>query len=116
MTADQDCIFCKIAAGELDTEFLHETDRVVAFNDMAPLASYHILVVPKAHIPSIDAVTREDDDLLGEMIAVVRAVAETRGLKQSGYRLVTNFGHDAGQTVNHLHFHVLGGNSLGKMA
>jgi histidine triad (HIT) family protein len=116
MTADQDCIFCKIAAGELGTEFVYESERVVAFNDMAPLASYHILVVPKAHIPSIDAVTRDDDALLGEMIAAVQAVAETRGLKQSGYRLVTNFGHDAGQTVQHLHMHVLGGNTLGKMA
>ena len=116
MTTAEKCVFCQIAAGAFATEFLYESDQVVAFNDLAPLASYHLLIIPRKHIASIDAVSREDDALLGELIEAAQVVAEERGLKQSGYRLVANFGHDAGQTVHHLHLHLLGGNTLGTMA
>lgn len=109
------CLFCQIASGELGTEFVYASDTVVAFNDLAPQASYHVLVVPKRHITSIDAVTAEDSQLIGEVFAAIQSVAETRGLSQSGYRVITNHGKDAGQSVDHLHFHVLGGNELGPL-
>jgi len=115
MSGEPECIFCQIAAGAFGTEFVYASDTVVAFNDLAPQASYHVLVVPREHISSIDAVTRDHDGLLGEMIAAIQAVAEARGLSQSGYRVISNHGRDAGQSVDHLHFHVLGGNHVGPL-
>lgn len=114
MTASQsDCIFCKIASGNLGVPFVYESEECVAFNDQAPLADEHILVVPKRHIGSLSGLTRDDDALLGALMATVNAVAEQLGLTDSGFRVVTNIGADAGQTVPHLHFHVLGGEKLG---
>lgn len=115
MSNEPDCLFCKIAAGEFGTEFLYESETVVAFNDLQPQASYHVLVVPKAHVTSIDAVGDGDGPMLLDLVKAVQAVAETRGLSQSGYRVITNHGRDAGQTVHHLHLHVLGGNDLGPL-
>jgi histidine triad (HIT) family protein len=115
MSPEQDCIFCRIAAGEFGTEFVRETDQVVAFNDLSPQADTHVLVIPRRHVSSIDAVVREDDALLGELFAVALAVARDRGIDASGYRLLTNHGEDAGQTVFHLHLHLLGGNALGPL-
>lgn len=111
-TRDPDCLFCKIAAGELDTPFLAETDDVVAFADISPQAPTHVLVVPKRHVPSAAALTGDDAALLSELFAVANRIARDQGVDESGYRILTNVGDDAGQTVHHLHLHVLGGRPL----
>lgn len=112
---EQDCMFCRIAAGDFDTTFVYESDTVVAFNDLAPQAETHVLVIPRQHIVSIAAVGREHDTLLGDLVAAATGVASDRKLNESGYRLLTNHGEDAGQTVTHLHMHLLGGNALGPL-
>lgn len=112
---DEACIFCKIAAGDLDTKFLYESASIVAFDDLAPQAPTHILVVPRLHLPDVTHLVGEHQRLAGEMIEVAGWVAGKRGIKDSGFRLLTNVGKDAGQTVHHLHWHVLGGATLGKM-
>jgi histidine triad (HIT) family protein len=115
MTDSQsDCIFCKIASGALGVPFVHESEHTVAFKDQAPLAKEHILIVPKRHVGSLTEITRDDDSLLGELMETARIVAEKQGMSETGYRVVTNVGPDAGQTVFHLHLHVLGGESLGQ--
>jgi histidine triad (HIT) family protein len=111
----QDCIFCRIVAGEFGTEFVHVSDQVVAFDDVSPQADVHVLVVPRRHITSIAAVGRDDDALLGELVAVANQIARERRIVDSGYRLLTNHGPDAGQTVHHLHVHLLGGKTLGPL-
>ena len=112
---DPECLFCTIAAGELGTSFLVETDDVVAFSDIAPAAPTHVLVVPKRHVPSAAALNGDDAPLLSELFAVANQVAKDRGIDQSGYRVLTNVGDDAGQTIHHLHLHVLGGAPLGPL-
>ncbi len=111
----QDCIFCRIAAGEFGTDFAFESESVVAFNDLAPQAETHVLVIPRMHMTSIADLGREHDSLLGELVAAATTVAAERNLDLSGYRLLTNHGQDAGQTVMHLHLHLLGGNELGPL-
>ena len=107
-----DCIFCKIANGEIPSEFLYEDDSVVAFNDLNPQAPVHVLVVPKAHHDNfVDDVPAET---LASMECAVRAVAEKTGVAETGFRCIMNTGAAAGQTVMHLHMHVLGGKSLGE--
>ena len=112
---EQDCIFCRIAAGEFGTEFVYESDSVVAFNDLAPQADTHVLLIPRRHVSSVAAVNRADDTLLGDLVAAATSVATDRKLNDTGYRLLTNHGPDAGQTVLHLHLHLLGGNALGPL-
>ena len=112
---DADCIFCKIAAGELGTKLVIETDRVVAFDDIAPVAPVHILVVPKRHVESVRDLG-VDDGLWHEMLEVANRAVANRGIADSGYRLVTNAGPDSGQEVAHLHVHVIGGRKLGRLA
>ncbi|MGB3305719.1 MAG: histidine triad nucleotide-binding protein [Thermomicrobiales bacterium] len=107
-----DCIFCKIVSGELGTEFVAESAHAVAFNDIAPHAPTHVLIVPRRHIPSLADLTENDAELLGEMISLANQVARERGIDASGYRLVTNVGKDGGQEVPHLHWHLLGGRAL----
>lgn len=111
-----DCIFCKIASGELGTPFLAETEHVVAFEDISPQAPTHVLVIPKRHVESIRDLGEDDAALAGEMMTVANRVAKDKGVDESGYRLVTNAGRDSGQEVFHLHFHVLGGRKLGPIA
>lgn len=108
----EDCIFCKIAAGEMDTEFLYEDDAVVAFADISPMAPVHALVVPKKHLASVHEVGPDDRELLGHMIYAAQKLARDLGVAESGYRLVINTGVGAGQTVTHLHMHLLGGRAL----
>lgn len=116
MSAEHDdCIFCKIAAGAFGTEFLYESEQVVAFNDLGPQASTHVLVIPRRHVANITELTRGDDALLGELMQAASQVARDRGIDASGFRVLTNTGPDAGQTVFHLHLHVLGGNELGPL-
>lgn len=107
-----DCIFCNLANGEIPTEFLYEDDNVVAFRDANPQAPVHVLVVPKAHHDNfVDDVPAET---LASMEAAVKAVAEKCGVAESGFRCIMNTGAAAGQTVMHLHMHVLGGCDLGE--
>lgn len=103
-----DCVFCKIAAGEFGTEFLFEDERVVAFKDLNPQAPHHILVIPRAHFESVKEV--DDECLTGHMFTAASDVAKKLGI--SDYRLVINTGAEAGQTVFHLHLHLLGGRAL----
>ena len=106
-----DCIFCKLANGDIPTEFLYEDDYAVAFRDLNPMAPVHVLVVPKAHHDNvIDGVSPQE---LASMVAAVDAVAKSTGIDKTGFRVVMNTGADAGQVVNHLHMHVLGGKRLG---
>ncbi|MFW5873261.1 MAG: histidine triad nucleotide-binding protein [Bacillota bacterium] len=104
-----DCIFCKIRDGELDTELVYEDDELMAFNDINAQAPVHLLVVPKEHIPSI--VDLKDYDLVAKVHQVAVKLAEEKGL-EDGFRIVNNCGPEGGQTVNHLHFHLLGGRQL----
>jgi histidine triad (HIT) family protein len=106
------CLFCKIAAGEIPSKKAYEDESVYAFYDIAPQAPVHILVIPKAHIESAQQLTREDDALLGHMFEVARKIATENGLDKTGYRLITNVGADAGQSVPHLHLHLIGGKTL----
>jgi histidine triad (HIT) family protein len=112
---DEACIFCKIASGEMGTEFVYESPDVVAFDDLAPQAPTHVLVVPRLHVPDVTHLAGEHRQLAGEMIEVSSLIAAQRGLTDSGFRILTNVGPDAGQTVHHMHWHVLGGAKLGKM-
>ena len=105
------CIFCKIAAGEIPSTKVYEDEQVLAFRDIAPQAPTHILVIPKTHIPSVAAITGENSALVAHIFEVIARVAEAEGLA-NGYRVVSNCGPDAGQTVHHLHFHILGGREL----
>lgn len=106
-----DCLFCKIIAGAIPSTKVYEDDLVLAFRDIAPQAPCHILVIPKAHIPSVDGVTAENSGLVAHIFEVIPQIARAEGLKD-GYRVVSNCGSDAGQTVPHLHFHILGGKPL----
>ena len=107
-----ECIFCRIVRGELGTEFVAESEQSVAFHDRFPQAPVHILVVPRRHFTALRAVGEQDQAVLGDALALAARVAADQGLLAGGYRVVTNDGADAGQTVPHLHFHVLGGAKL----
>ena len=101
------CIFCKIVNGEIPSSKVYEDDTVLAFNDINPAAPVHILVIPKKHIESAGALTDEDNELIAHIFQVIRLIAKEQGL-DNGFRLVSNIGEDGGQTVKHLHFHILG--------
>lgn len=106
-----DCLFCKIVSKEIDAEIVHESSEVVAFKDINPAAPAHVLVIPKRHIGSATELGEEDRDLLVDLFQTMTSVAKSSGL-DNGHRIVTNVGSEGGQTVDHLHFHVLGGRSL----
>ena len=106
------CIFCGIAAGTVPARTVLETDDVVAFHDLDPKAPTHVLVIPRRHIESIDAMAEGDAELVGKVFAAARDVARETGVDATGYRLVTNIGANGGQTVGHLHVHVLGGRRM----
>jgi histidine triad (HIT) family protein len=105
------CLFCKIAAGEIPSTKVYEDELVYAFRDIAPQAPTHILVIPKKHLASVAEVTAENAAVVGHIFTVIPKIAEAEGLV-NGYRVVSNCGADAGQTVPHLHFHILGGKML----
>lgn len=107
----ENCLFCKIVAGDIPSTKVYEDETVLAFRDIAPMAPTHILVVPKAHIPSCDGITPENAAVVAHIFTVIPRIAAAEGLL-SGYRVVSNCGDDAGQTVHHLHFHILGGKKL----
>ena len=108
---EPDCLFCKIVEGEIPSHRVHAEDDVIAFDDIAPRAPLHVLVIPRRHIADAHALRDTDGDLLAKLFSVARKVAEDAGLEH-GYRVVTNVGPDSGQTVFHLHFHVLGGRPM----
>ena len=113
-----DCLFCRMVAGEIPADVVHETDRVFAFRDINPQAPTHVLVIPKDHHATVGALVGADPALLGEVVGAAHAVAGREGLvtgdgAEPGYRLVANTGSQAGQSVHHVHLHVLGGRGLG---
>jgi len=108
-----DCIFCRIANGEIPSDKLYEDDQLVAFRDINPQAPVHVLIVPKRHIQSVNGLKDGDAKLLGHMFETARNIATALGVSGSGYRIVVNTGENGGQTVPHLHFHLLGGRALG---
>lgn len=106
------CLFCRIAAGEVPATVVREDDEVLAFRDIDPKAPTHVLVIPRRHIASVNELTAEDHDLVGKLFAHANAIAGEEGIAESGYRLVMNMGPDAGQSVAHIHLHVLGGRRM----
>ena len=106
-----DCLFCKIVAGDIPSTKVYEDELVYAFRDIAPQAPTHLLVIPKAHIASVAELTPENSAVVAHIFTVIPKIAEAEGLT-GGYRVVSNCGADAGQTVFHLHFHILGGKPL----
>jgi histidine triad (HIT) family protein len=107
-----DCIFCKIASGAIPAAVVHSSDRLVAFRDIDPKAPVHILVIPREHIASLDASDERHRALLGEILLLARRLARDEGIAGRGYRAVINTGDDGGQSVHHLHLHLLGGRGL----
>lgn len=107
----ENCIFCKIARQEIPAKLVYEDDTIVAFHDVNPGAPVHILVIPRKHIPGIMALS-DDTDLIGNIMMVVKKLAQETGIAESGFRVVVNSGEDAGQSVPHIHFHLLGGRHL----
>ncbi len=108
-----DCLFCKIAAGKQPADIVHSSDGVVAFRDIDPQAPTHILIIPRDHIESARSIRDRDGDVLTEIFHVAAHLAKADGVDRTGWRLVTNVGPHAGQSVHHLHFHLLGGRPLG---
>jgi histidine triad (HIT) family protein len=108
---DPDCLFCKIVADEIPSDRVYGDDAVIAFRDINPRAPTHVLIVPRRHVPDAHALTDADGPLLARLFAVMRRIADEAGLG-NGYRVVTNVGPEAGQSVQHLHFHLLGGRTM----
>ena len=108
----ESCIFCRIIAGEIPTDFLHNDDLVVAFRDLTPKAPTHILLMPREHVVAAADLTDEHGSMLGRLFTVAANLARDTGIAGTGFRLVTNSGKGAGQSVPHLHFHLLGGRSM----
>lgn len=111
--SDTECIFCAIAEGEMDADVVHSDDEVVAFRDINARAPTHILVIPRRHIPMVDDLEEEDAALVGRLYLVARDLARGEGVAEAGYRLVMNNGAGAGQSVFHIHLHLLGGRPMG---
>jgi histidine triad (HIT) family protein len=112
MNETTDCLFCRIIAGEIPAERLHDDELVVAIRDIAPRAPTHILLIPKEHIASITDIADGQGAMLADIAQAATHLAKTEGIDESGWRLVTNVGPDAGQSVFHLHFHLLGGRPM----
>ncbi|MCD5398010.1 histidine triad nucleotide-binding protein [candidate division NPL-UPA2 bacterium] len=108
-----DCLFCRLVKGEGESKAVYEDDEIFAFEDISPQAPIHILIIPKKHIPGLTRLGEEDKELVGKIHLVARRIAKERSLDESGFRIVVNSGPDAGETVAHLHFHLLGGRKLG---
>jgi histidine triad (HIT) family protein len=106
------CLFCRIVAGEIPADTVHQDEHCLAFRDINPQAPVHVLVIPREHLESLDEAGRKDEGLLGHLLRIAARVANEQGLAESGYRTVINTGAGAGQSVFHLHVHVLGGRQL----
>ena len=112
MQTDSSCLFCRIAAREIPADIVRESDRLVAFRDTNPQASTHILLIPKEHVRSIAEIEEGHGDMLADVAQAAAQLAQAEGIAESGWRLVTNVGPEAGQSVFHLHFHLLGGRPM----
>lgn len=108
-----DCLFCKIASGEIPTTLVHHDENIVAFNDIAPQAPHHILIIPRLHIATINALTDKNTLLIGEMMQVAKKIAVGLNIADDGYRVLMNCNKNGGQAVYHIHFHLLGGRQMG---
>ncbi|MBE6081316.1 MULTISPECIES: histidine triad nucleotide-binding protein [Tissierellales] len=108
----KNCIFCKIASGEVPSDIIYEDDKVVAFNDLNPQSPVHFLVIPKEHISSIKDINEENISIISHIFLVIKKIAHEKLLDEKGYRIVNNCGEFGGQSVDHLHFHVLGGREM----
>lgn len=108
----ENCLFCKIINREIPSSIVYEDERVLAFNDINPQAPTHVLIVPKRHIESLNELQPGDDQIVGEIVRRAAAIAKGRGIAAGGYRAVFNTNRDAGQTVFHIHLHLVGGRSL----
>ena len=109
----EDCIFCKIIKKEIPSNIVYESDEIIAFRDVNPVAPVHILVIPKKHISSLVNLNLEDEQLVGKIFTVINRIAKEEGVDKTGFRVVINCGEDGGQEVKHLHFHIIGGKKLG---
>ena len=109
----ENCAFCRVAEGAAPARILFADDDVVAFHDTAPRAPVHVLVIPRRHIASLASTDEKDEQILGKLVLAAAEVARRTGIVESGYRVVTNSGHGAGQSVFHIHLHVLGGRPMG---
>ncbi len=107
-----ECVFCKIVKGEVSADIIYKSDEIVAFKDIKPKAPYHILIIPKRHIPTLDDISDEDYILIGKMFIVARNIARSIGINKAGYRTVFNCRVDGGQEIYHLHLHLLGGRKM----
>lgn len=108
-----DCIFCKIAKNEIPSKKVYEDDKVLAFYDISPKAPVHVLVIPKEHIKDLNEVNENNAEVISHIFVVINKLVKELGIAESGYRVISNCGKDGGQEVPHLHFHILGGKSLG---
>jgi histidine triad (HIT) family protein len=111
--SEADCLFCKFVSGELDADTVFETDKVLAFRDINPQAPTHVLIVPRKHIATINDLTESDADEIGNLYLAAKKVAHDEGFSDKGYRVVMNCNAAAGQTVFHIHLHLLGGRTFG---
>lgn len=108
----ENCLFCKIAAKTIPSKAAFENDHIYAFHDITPQAPVHVLIIPKKHLGGLNAVSGEEHQLMGELLTAAREIAKQLGIAESGYRLLSNQGPDGGQTVFHLHFHLMGGRPM----
>jgi len=108
----EECVFCKIISGEIPSEKVYEDDMVFSFKDISPCAPAHVLIIPKKHINTLNEVTEEDSKIIAHIFLKAKEIAKKVGIDETGYRIVSNCGEEAGQTVNHIHFHVIGGRTL----
>lgn len=109
----ENCIFCKIIAGEIPSTIVYEDEKVLAFNDINPVAPVHVVIVPREHIANVNELTPENASIVGDIHLAAKKIAEKLNIADKGYRLINNCGADAGQTVFHLHYHLIGGLKLG---
>ena len=107
-----DCVFCKIIDKEIPAGIIYENDWAIVFQDIKPIAPVHVLIVPKKHISSVNHLEAGDEELIGNLLLIARKIAAKQGIAESGYRLIFNIGKDAGQTVDHIHLHLIGGERL----
>lgn len=107
-----DCIFCKIIDGEIPSKKVYEDDKVLAFHDITAEAPVHVLVIPKEHIESANKINEENSEIVAHIFVVINKIVEELNISETGYRVVNNCGKNGGQTVNHIHFHILGGRNL----
>lgn len=110
----EDCLFCKIIKGEIPSKKVYEDEEILAFEDIHPAALIHILVIPKKHITSLAHLQEEDEAVIGKIYTVINKIAEEKGFKEDGYRVIVNCGKNGGQEVMHLHFHLLAGQQFGE--